>query len=87
MDHLKKLNFQQNELNSVDHPDQCHGDVKSERRCVDKHRRRVRRDDVTKNAASVLYLPLGGSTSQGCPSTAETSVIGISQVRIIDMEV
>ena len=43
-----------------------------------KHR--IRRNDVTPNAPAVLYLPLGGSTSQGCPSTAESSVVGISQV-------
>ena len=44
------------------------------------HRHRLRRSEITPNAPAVLYLPLGGSNTQGCPSSAETAVVGISQV-------
>ena len=44
--------------------------------CVDRHRRRVRRSDVSQGGPAVLYLPLGGGGGKGCPSLAESAVVG-----------
>ena len=73
--------FQSNQLKGRHNPDICFG-AKNSSRCIGEHRHRMRRSDVTPNAPAVLYLPLGGSTTQACPSTAESSVVGISQVEV-----
>jgi len=60
------LRTQSSVIGSHHYPDKCFG-VKNESRCIEEHRKhvRTRRSDVTPNAPAVLYLPLGGSTSQG----------------------
>ena len=56
------------------------------RECMEQHQANRSRRDVTPlgsaagSDAAVLYLPLGGGASKGCPSLAESSVVGISQM-------
>merc|ERR1711936_1516321 len=39
--------------------------------------------DLSPTDPAVLYLPLGGGGSKGCPSLAESSVVGISQMTFL----
>ena len=52
--------------------------------CMAEHRTNRSRREVTPaplgSQPAVLYLPLGGGGSRGCPSLAESSVVGISQM-------
>ena len=50
--------------------------------CIRKHQANRSKRDVTPLGSdpAVLYLPLGGGASKGCPSLAESSVVGISQM-------
>ena len=56
------------------------------RECMEEHQANRSKRDVTPlgsaagSDAAVLYLPLGGGASKGCPSLAESSVVGISQM-------
>ena len=56
------------------------------RECMEQHQANRSKRDVTPlgsaagSDAAVLYLPLGGGASKGCPSLAESSVVGISQM-------
>ena len=50
--------------------------------CMREHQVNRSKRDVTPLGSdpAVLYLPLGGGASKGCPSLAESSVVGISQM-------
>ena len=50
--------------------------------CLREHLANRSKRDVTPLGSdpAVLYLPLGGGASKGCPSLAESSVVGISQM-------
>ena len=50
--------------------------------CILQHQVNRSKRDVTPLGSdpAVLYLPLGGGASKGCPSLAESSVVGISQM-------
>ena len=53
--------------------------------CLAEHRANRSRREVTPLGTdpAVLYLPLGGGPSKGCPSLAESSVVGISQMTFL----
>merc|ERR1739836_162470 len=41
------------------------------------------RRDISPSDPAVLYLPLGGGGAKGCPSMAESAVVGISQMTFL----
>ena len=48
----------------------CHGS------CMQDHINIRSRREISPSDPAVLYLPLGGGGSQGCPSLAESAVVG-----------
>ena len=48
--------------------------------CMARHRQSRARREISPTDPAVLYLPLGGGGGGGCPSLAESAVVGISQM-------
>ena len=55
----------------------CHGS------CMADHVRSRARREISPSDPAVLYLPLGGGGAKGCPSLAESAVVGISQMTFL----
>ena len=51
--------------------------------CMEDHQTFRSKRDLSPTDPAVLYLPLGGGGSKGCPSLAESSVVGISQMTFL----
>ena len=55
----------------------CYGE------CMLDHQILRSKRDLSPTDPAVLYLPLGGGGSKGCPSLAESAVVGISQMTFL----
>lgn len=55
----------------------CHGS------CMSEHILQRSKREISSTDPAVLYLPLGGGGGQGCPSLAESAVVGISQMTFL----
>ena len=51
--------------------------------CMSRHLQTRARREISPTDPAVLYLPLGGGGGGGCPSLAETAVVGISQMTFL----
>ena len=52
-------------------------------KCMEEHQILRSKRDLSPTDPAVLYLPLGGGGSKGCPSLAESAVVGISQMTFL----
>ena len=52
-------------------------------KCMEDHQVLRSKRDLSPTDPAVLYLPLGGGGSKGCPSLAESAVVGISQMTFL----
>ena len=51
--------------------------------CMSRQLQSRARREISPTDPAVLYLPLGGPPAGGCPSLAETAVVGISQMTFL----